>query len=909
MTLELAINNALTGLNVNQRALSVVSQNISNANTEGYTRKQVDLSAVKLPGAEVGAGVRVDDISRKVDTYLQRTFRSQTSQTSRSDEIRDVFDRIQLLLGEPGDVNTLDQFTNAFFNDLQTLADTPESVSLRETAVDSGILLARELSETATDLEDLRLQADTDLDQATNRLNELLADLDQANAAIANANALGNPISGLQDEQDQIIKQMSELLDVNVLRQDNNELYVFAGNGIPLLTESAYEVDYKAAFSQETFVEDSSVNPINVFRLDSSGERIQPPVELVSGGVQSEVTTRIKEGEIKALLDLRDSMIPDITAQLDEFAATFRDNFNAIHNDGSSFPGATELTGTREVRANEAYNWAGSVRIAALDGNGDPIRSPFPDEGDSGVRPLNLDLSNLDGGNGAGQPDVQTIIDEINDHFNPPTTKVRVGNLNNIQLSAITDNLPNSANNFEFDFDIDNISGLDSDVYVSGVQVLDDGGADITNVTSDRPSLPITQFQTTNLSSTVTVDSANHGLQEGEVVFIEQPGGAINGIPASDFGQYFQVSNVTTNSFTIETTSSASSTGPAVPGGASVLPKYDTVEAGEKTRLRDEGTISADLSGNPASGFYDIVVDVGVLDEEGGAPNDVETGTITYRVFNNTRNLMNDRFDNTAATGPNVERTVPSDNTPFLQAILVDENGNELPKSNGDYINQDGFVKLEARRDGVTIAIDELDSQQLGVTTTSPVQEGTNRGFSHFFELNNFFASNDPTQTGDTLENSAINLQVEERLQENASLISLGSLERTLQPADPEADPLYTYERRSASNDTIQNLAGLTDEVVSFDAVGGLAASEKTLSGYLSDILSTSASKAATSESQARDNQILLDGLNQRIDSFQGVNIDEELANTIIFQNSYNASARVITIVGEMFDSLLGAIN
>jgi flagellar hook-associated protein 1 FlgK len=159
------------------------------------------------------------------------------------------------------------------------------------------------------------------------------------------------------------------------------------------------------------------------------------------------------------------------------------------------------------------------------------------------------------------------------------------------------------------------------------------------------------------------------------------------------------------------------------------------------------------------------------------------------------------------------------------------------------------------------------------------------------------------------VENSAINLKVEERLQENATLISLGNTERTLQPADPDADPLYTYERRASSNDTVQKLAGLTDEIVSFDAAGGLASSEQALPGYLGDILASYAAQSAASESEARDNQLLLDGLNQRIDSFQGVNIDEELANTVIFQNSYNASARVISIVGEMFDALFSAVN
>ena len=68
MSLTLALNNALSGLRVNQQSLAVLAQNIANANTEGYTRKVVDQSSVVIDG--VGSGVRVDDISRKVDQFL-----------------------------------------------------------------------------------------------------------------------------------------------------------------------------------------------------------------------------------------------------------------------------------------------------------------------------------------------------------------------------------------------------------------------------------------------------------------------------------------------------------------------------------------------------------------------------------------------------------------------------------------------------------------------------------------------------------------------------------------------------------------------------------------------------------------------------------------------------------------------
>ncbi len=909
MSLELAINNALTGLNVNQTALSTVSQNIANANTEGYTRKIVEQSAQYVGNQGVGTGVRIDDIVRKVDSYLQRSARAQTSLSSRTDEVDEYMDRIQVLLGQPGDVNTLDEYLTQFFNNLQSLADTPERISFRETAVDSGITLAREISDLALGLEDLRLQADSDIAESVNFMNDLLFDLEQINVAILNASVLGNPISGLQDEQDKIIGQISEIIDVDVLVQESNEVYLYAANGIALLDESSYELEYAQAFSIETLIQDASLNAVQVYRLNEDGQRINPPEELVSSGVESSITSPIEQGKMRALLDLRDSIIPDLTAQLDELASVLRDAFNVLHNNGSSFPGTNVLNGTRSVSAHDVYNWDGNVRIAVLDDNGQPVSSQFDHESATGMRALDLDLTFLDGGTGAGQPDIQTIMDEINNHFNPPTTKVSLGNINNIQLVSITDEIPNASTSFEFDFDLENISGLDADFYVTDVQILDDGGANITNVTSTRPSIPVTQYLTTVGSRTVTVNAGSHGLQEGEFIYIEQPGAAVGGIPPTDFGIFFQATNVTANTFDILVNTPAAAGGITLGAGEDIITDYDTIVAGEKRRVRDNGTITADLTGNPNSTYYDIQVEVGIFDEQAGAVSDLRNATITYRVFNNSINLMNDRFDHTAVTGPFAERHVPSDNTPFMRAILVDENGDELRKVEGDYFDQQGFLRLVTEQENYTIAIDELDSQQLGVTTTTPRTEGTNRGFSHFFELNNFFVSNNPTATGDTTAGSAINMAVEQRLQDNANLITLGNLELSNQPADPNADPLYTYERFAGANGAIQRLSEINDTLLQFDAAGGLDSSEQSINGYLGEVLAFYGSKAATAELAAKDNQILLEGFTQRIDSFQGVNVDEELANTIIYQNAYNASARIISVTGEMFDTLFDAVS
>jgi flagellar hook-associated protein 1 len=911
MSLELAINNALTGLNVNQRSLAVVSQNIANANTEGYTRKTVDQSAVYIGNQQLGAGVRIDDVVRKVDLYLQRSTRIQTSVTAKTQNVAQILDRVQVMLGQPGDVNSVDEFMETFFNSMQSLAQTPERISFREGAVDTGINLARELSNLAYSLEDLRAQLDNEMAIEVGNLNNYLTSLDKINVAITNASALGNPVSGLQDEQDKLIKQIAEIVEVQVLVQPTtSEVFLYTANGTALLDQSAYEVSYKQPFSIETFINDAPINAVEIYRLNNNGERQNPPDILVTAGKSSEVTTKLEQGKIKALLDLRDEMIPNMLQQLDELAAKLRDSMNAIHNKGSSFPPPNELTGTRQVSPYESYNWEGKVMIAALDKNGQPITSPYSRETHSGVRPLLLDLSKLDTGSGAGQPTTQGIIDEINHHFNPPTTKVNLGNLQNIQLVSNTDRLPSSGLNFDFDFELENIAKAGSEFFVTNVTVLDSLGVTVVApITTNRPNFTVSTFDTTNGSSQVTIKTAlPHGLVDGDVIYLEQPAAAVNGIPSATLAGYFTISNAISDTFTIVASASATATGSVSGGTTKILPPYNEIAAGEKSRTKSKGTITADLSSASGSSFYDFQVTVGVRASD--APNtsaSVSTSVITFRVPNNTQNMRNDRFDNIAATGAAV-RDVPSSLVPQLRAIMVDENGVELPKNSfGNYLENQGFVKIIGNNDN-RVVIDELDSKQVGITNITPTEKGTNRGFSHYFELNNFFESNEPTKTGDTRKNSAIKLKVEERIEVDSNLIALGKLERTSQPSNPNALPLYTYERKAGNNKIIQDISKLAVNIQDFDAAGGLSNSRQTLNGYTGEVLAFFASNASNAELNAKDNQILLDGFEQRLDAIVGVNIDEELANMILFQNAYTASARIITTANEMFDALLQAV-
>lgn len=913
MALALALQNALQGLNVTQRTLNVLSHNVANANTPGYSRQVANLSPNYLEG--VGTGVRIEDVVRKVDKYLQVAARGESSSVGEAATLEDYLDRVQILLGQPGKGNSLDNYIENFFNAFQQLAETPERASFRRALVNSGVALSREMGHLAQSIEDLRYQADQDIAQMSDSINADLQHLFNVNQAIERAYALNLGLADLEDERDIALKSLAEKISIDTFFHESGSVDVFTERGVALVDDNLHRLEYTPANSVTSFTQDAAVSALTVTTLSPEGDQISQPVELISAGVEDEVSTIINSGKIKALKDLRDTVLPEILQQLDMLADRLRDQINALHNDGSGFPPAASLTGTRLVAASQAYDWSGKVRIAVLNDDGTPVTPAYTDETYTGVRPLTLDLSRLDSGLGQGQPTIQAIINEINNQFGAPPVKTKMNNLNSIQMVSQNDFLPFGVPpSFTFDFDLENISGADSDFFITNVTVLDDTGTNITNTSNTLTSYtldPVNTYTTTSGSNAVTITTGlPHNFTAGDYIYLNDPGAlppTINGIPSALLVGYFRVESVTSpTTFTISAGAIATATGAVAQAGVSATPPYDTIEPGEKRRTNSAGSFTADLTGSVTTAYYDITVNVGVINRDPEDTSPTETGTITYRIYNNDYNMINRRFNSTATTGT-AARVLPQTSQFYLHAKLVDADGNELPKTNGSYEDGEGYLVIEGNDlFGYRVAIDELDSQQQGVISQTPAETGTYRGFSHFFELNNFFKSNNPIASGDTRKHSALYLEVEDRIVDDPNLVSTGDLVRSPQPVNPNLPPQYTYERYVGDNSLAQALAKVGVSQIDFDEAGGLPTTSLTFNNYVGNILGNAATNAAAASRQHDDSKVLMDGFQARLDAIAGVNMDEELANTIVYQNAYAANARVITVVNQLFEELIG---
>jgi flagellar hook-associated protein 1 len=735
-------------------------------------------------------------------------------------------------------------------------------------------------------------------------INADLAEIDKLNKTISSESSLGKSVVELEDKRDALIKDLASYIDIQIYKKNTGEINISTVSGVSLLDDSLYKLSYNAAGAVESFVNNASLSPLEVYRLDEDGNPLGRPRELITAGTSETIVSYVSSGKLAGLLEMRDKQAPAIIKQLDNLAMVMRDQMNIIHNTGTGFPGASSLTSTHLMGADDYSQWSGSVRIAVLGSDGKPLPGRYSDE--AVTRPLELELSKLDTGVGEGQPSIQGIIDEINRTYGVPQAKVELGNLNNISLISNSTDLPGTGQTFNFDFKMENISATNAKVYVTGMQVLDSGGSALTTPTSTIPTQTLAgTYTTTAGSKTLTINtSGTQTLRDGDRVYLTPPAGAIDGIPTTDFDQFFIVSNVQSGSFDVTVATAASTGGGFTVAGQTAITQYAEVEAGDVLRTKDNGTITADISGNITSPYYTIKVNVAVDDGSGN----LALSTVSYRVNNNDSNLLNARYAAIDATGAG-KMVYPTSLQPLVVASLVDENGVELSKTNGVYTTtQKGYLKIAGGDSNSYVAIDSLDSVEQGRPNDTPRTAATNRSFSHYFGLNNFFIDDGDARTIMTT-GSAAALKVESRLTTNPNLISLGKLTASPLSNDPNVPPSYTYERNIGDNSVIQAIAKLGIQGIEFAAAGGLGQTKIPLGSYAGQIIGAAATNAKASQTQKENAQTLLDGYNQRSDSISGVNLDEELANTIIYQNSYTASARIITVVSTLFETLIQAVG
>ncbi|MFM2129364.1 MAG: flagellar hook-associated protein 1 [Pseudomonadota bacterium] len=391
--ISVAMRSALSGLQVNQTSLGITSNNIANANTEGYTRKIADLQTVLIAGQ--GGGVEVSGIGREVSDFLIRDLRTQYSLLAENQVLDRYYSNTQDIFGPPGSSSSIAATVTELANRFQALSIDPESPAAQQDVVSAGLAVTRQLNKMSATVQDLRMEANKEIDKLVTEANTIVSNINELNSQISRNKALGRPTGDLEDQRDREVANLASIMNISFFNRDNGQMVVFAANGRTLVDTIPATVEYTPTSSMSsTLTYPTSIDGITVNGND--------------------ITTSITSGKLKALIDLRDTILPGFGDQIDELASVLRDQIDAIHNDGAAVPPPNTLTGVRQFSApaTDTVNLSGVVRIAVVDQTGNAVGTP-----------IDLDFADLATVVG-GTPTVNQIVNAINGSYAASTPAI-----------------------------------------------------------------------------------------------------------------------------------------------------------------------------------------------------------------------------------------------------------------------------------------------------------------------------------------------------------------------------------------------------------------------------------------------------------------------------------------------------
>jgi flagellar hook-associated protein 1 FlgK len=394
MSLTNALNNAVSGLNVSQASLALVSQNIANANNENYARK-VAIQESVVAGDE-RAGVKIAEVRRYVDQYLRREILSTSSDWGRFDAQLTFLDRLQNTFGQPGSDTTITSRLDRVFSAFENVGTMADNSAARAEVVFALESLTREVEQIHNEVQTLRRDIDTQIAQEIQQVNESLLRIENLNNKVALALVGTGDASEFLDLRDAELAKIAERISINTYTQSDGRIVILAGSGTMLLDQEAWVLDYQSA---------ALVEPGTVFS-DITVRR-----QTATAGTGAVMTRDVTTGRVRGLMDLRDDTLEGTATSLGEFSARLADEFNRIHNDNIGFPPPNSLTGSHNtgLAVTDPTNFTGIVTFSVID----PAAPTTNGYGVVRTVTVDFDASTLTPDFGAPVVDAMTTIQEL----------------------------------------------------------------------------------------------------------------------------------------------------------------------------------------------------------------------------------------------------------------------------------------------------------------------------------------------------------------------------------------------------------------------------------------------------------------------------------------------------------------
>ncbi len=317
---------AKRGLSSHQKALQVTGHNISNADNKEYSRQRVVLNSADPiyapafnrasgPG-QLGQGSLVSAVERVRSHFIDDRIVTESNNHAYWKTKHDMLYQVQVIFNEPSG-NSLRTRFDKFWNSWQELSKYPQEGSVRNVLIENGKAVAGEVRHIYQKLHELRNQANVLIADRVRQINGIAENIRDINMAIQKSTDLGDNANDLLDRRDALVEKLSKIVNVQVSRNDKDEFILNIGS--------------------ENLVQGSIMQPLQLIGdPDNFGYyRVQ--------WEKTEETPSILNGELKALLDIRDVVLKKHMDEMDSLALNMGSLINEIHRDGFGLNNRTNM--------------------------------------------------------------------------------------------------------------------------------------------------------------------------------------------------------------------------------------------------------------------------------------------------------------------------------------------------------------------------------------------------------------------------------------------------------------------------------------------------------------------------------------------------------------------------------------
>lgn len=322
----LGLNIAFRSLMAHQQAMQVVSHNVANVNTPGYSRQEPVFAAAgpyTVPEAtraaqagQVGMGVEVIQIRRLSQSFINRSVWMEKQALGYWQVMSESLQHMEAIMPEPSEgglSNALDQFWGAW----RDLSADPESMALRAAAHEQGARMADVIRTYSEQIASYRQELNIQIQSYVQDINDIVQEIASLNNQITKVLAVGDQPNDLYDQRDQLVNRLSELCTITYVEDTTGTATILMGGHYLVMRGEAAVLE----------------------TVPSVGD----PMLLDVQWVDRSVAVQPRGGKLGGILAARDNAISGVLASLDEIARALINEVNAVHNTGYGLDGSTGL--------------------------------------------------------------------------------------------------------------------------------------------------------------------------------------------------------------------------------------------------------------------------------------------------------------------------------------------------------------------------------------------------------------------------------------------------------------------------------------------------------------------------------------------------------------------------------------